>query len=332
MIASDVDGFFFTRVEGILVTRELGKYTSGRRDAAYSNRRPIREMQPELGVPSKNETRSAEHLAEFLGEFAGTMILVFFGCGAVAVTVLFSAHAGLFQVAAIWGIAAMLAIYSTRHISCAHLNPAVSLAMVVAGRMRASKLPVYLVGQFVGAFVAAALLYALFSSSIAQFEKAHKISRGTPASKQTAVMFGEYYPNPGAGDNASVSTLNAMCAEMAGTYALVFLIFSLCEGCNVGRPDDSLTPLFIGLSLCMIISMIAPLTQAGFNPARDLSPRLFAYLVGWREAAFPDRHWGFLTVYVCGPIAGAVLSALTFRLLVEPVMHTKSRSGNCRCG
>ena len=102
------------------------------------------------------------------------------------------------------------------------------------------------------------------------------------------MMFGEFYPNPGLGSGVTVSTINAFLAEMSGTFALVFLIFSLTDGCNVGRPDDSLSPLFVGLAITIIISVIAPLTQAGLNPARDLSPRMFAYLTGWREAAFPD--------------------------------------------
>ncbi|MBC8183873.1 aquaporin [candidate division KSB1 bacterium] len=58
-----------------------------------------------------------------------------------------------------------------------------------------------------------------------------------------------------------------------------------------------MSPLFIGLSVATIISIIASLTQAGLNPARDLSPRFFAYFAGWGKAALPDRNFGFLTVY-----------------------------------
>ena len=234
----------------------------------------------------------SEHFSNFLGELIGTFILVFFGCGSIAVTILFSSHSGLFQIAAIWGISVALAIYATRHISCAHLNPAVSIAMVVSDRMTARKLPSYLLGQFTGAFFAAAMLYLLFSSSIAQYENINGILRGNVDSIKTAMMFGEFYPNPGLGYEVTVSTMNAFLAEMVGTFALVFLIFSLTDGCNVGRPDDSLSPLFVELSITIIIYVIAPLTQAGLNPARDLSPRIFASLAGWKEAAFPDSHWG----------------------------------------
>lgn len=67
---------------------------------------------------------------EFAGELIGTFLLVLFGCGSVAVSVLFNAHQGLFQIGMIWGIGVSLAIYVTRHLSCAHLNPAGTLLLV----------------------------------------------------------------------------------------------------------------------------------------------------------------------------------------------------------
>jgi len=152
----------------------------------------------------KKNNNNPEYVSNFLGEMIGTLILVFFGCGSVAVTTLFSAHSGLFQIATLWGIGVALAIYATRHISCAHLNPAVSIAMVVSDRMAARKLPSYLLGQFTGAFLAAALLYVLFSSSITQYESINGILRGSRDSIRTAMMFGEYYPNPGLGHEVSV--------------------------------------------------------------------------------------------------------------------------------
>jgi len=269
-------------------------------------------------------------LNHFTGELLGTFILVFFGCGSVAVTVLFSAHVGLLQVGMIWGIGVTLAIYATRHLSCAHLNPAVSLAMVVGKRMSADKLLVYLPAQFIGAFAAAMVLYAIFSSSISQYETAHGIVRGSMESVKTAMMFGEFYPNPGA-QGAVVSTAGACAAEAVGTAILVFLIFSLTEGCNVGRPDDNTVPFFIGLTVTLIISIIAPLTQAGLNPARDLSPRLFAWMAGWGSAAFPDRHLGFLTVYVASPCIGAAAAALLFTKAIQPLMETKQSQQSCNC-
>lgn len=272
-----------------------------------------------------------KHLHDFIGELFGTFLLVFIGCSSVAVTVLYSAHSGLFQIAMIWGLAVTLSIYATRHLSCAHFNPAVSIAMAVRGRMPWNKVPLYLAAQFAGAFIAAATLYLLFSSSIAQFENLNGILRGSPVSVKTAQMFGEFYPNPGAGAVAAVSTLNAFLAEAVGTFILVSMIFALTEGCNLGRPSDLLCPLFIGLTVTALIAVLAPLTQAGFNPARDLSPRLFAWLMGWGAAAFPGTGMGFLTVYLLGPIVGGV-AASGVSFLMEPLMKAKGTCSDvCAC-
>jgi len=264
---------------------------------------------------------------EFIGEALGTFVLVLFGCGSVAVTILFDAHQGLMQVALAWGVGVTLAIYLTRHLSCAHLNPAVSLAMVVGRRMSVRKLPVYLVAQFAGAILAALALYVLFAPSIAQYENAHGIIRGTAESARTAMMFGEYYPNPGG--TAVVSLPLAMGAEAFGTFLLVLMIIALTEGCNVGRPDDALAPVFIGLTITSIICLIAPLTQAGLNPARDLGPRLVAWLMGWGDAAFPDHVGGFFHVYVLAPLSGGMIASLFFVRVLEPAM--KQQSDRCDC-
>ena len=255
-----------------------------------------------------------KQLHDIVGEFFGTFILVFFGCGSVVTAVCFDAHTSLTQIALIWGVGVSLAIYATRHLSNAHLNPAVSIAMAVSGRMSASKLPAYIISQFVGAFVGAAVLYGLFNPSIEAYEAAHNIVRGSQESIQTAKMFGEYY--------TGVSHGTAFFAEFVGTFMLVIMIFALTEGCNVGRPDDSIGPLFIGLTVMAIICIIAPLTQAGLNPARDLAPRLFSYLAGWKDVTMP-ADFGAITVYVLAPILGAITAAFTFTKLIEPLMDNK---------
>ncbi len=268
-----------------------------------------------------------KHYRELIGEALGTFVLVLFGCGSVAVSVLFNAHQGLMQVALAWGIGVTLAIYLTRHLSCAHLNPAVSLAMVLSGRMSVRKFPVYIAAQFVGAVLAGFALYVLFAPSIAAYENAHGIIRGSAESVKTAMMFGEYYPNP---ETAAVVSLPlAIVAEAFGTFLLVLMIFALTEGCNVGRPDNAHAPVFIGLTVSSIICLIAPLTQAGLNPARDLGPRLVAWLTGWGSAAFPDSVGGFLYVYVLAPLLGGVLASFLFICILEPAM--KSKSDRCDC-
>ena len=263
-------------------------------------------------------------LRDFFGEFIGTFILVFFGCGSVAVTILFSSLTGLFQIAVVWGLAVTLAIYATRHLSGAHINPAVSLAMAAARRMSVRRMFIFWGGQFLGAFLAAVVLYLIFSGAIAQYEAFNGIIRGTPESMQTARMFGEFYLNGLGKHNISITIFEAFLAETFGTFLLVLFVFSLTDGCNIGRPDDNLAPLFIGLAVTAIICIIAPLTQAGINPARDLSPRIFAYLAGWKSAAFPDQQFGFLTVYVLGPFIGASAAALLFSRGIQPLMTDHS--------
>jgi glycerol uptake facilitator protein len=264
---------------------------------------------------------------EFVGETVGTFLLVLFGCGSVAACVLFGSHQGLMQVALAWGIGVTLAIYLTRHLSCAHLNPAVTLSMVLSGRMTARKLPVYVGAQLFGAVLAGLTLYALFAPSIAAYESAHQIVRGTAESVRTAMMFGEYYPNPGG--TAVVSLPLAMGAEALGTFLLVLMIFALTEGCNVGRPDNALAPVFIGLSVTSIICLVAPLTQAGLNPARDLGPRLVAWIMGWGDAAFPDQVGGFFHVYVLAPLIGGALASQFFVRILEPAMTGPADSCDC---
>jgi glycerol uptake facilitator protein len=257
----------------------------------------------------------------FIGELLGTFLLTFFGCGAVATTALFGAHSGLFQIAGIWGIGVTLAIYASRHLSCAHLNPAVTLAMFLSGRMIPRKLPVYLIAQFLGAFLAGLVLLIVFNSSLTHYESYNHIVRGAPESIKTAMMFGEYFPNPSAPQaTGPISWYSAMGVEALGTFILVTIIFLMTEDCNVGRPSSDIAPIFIGLAVMALISILAPLTQAGFNPARDFGPRLVAYLAGWGRMAIPGPQGGFFTVYILGPLVGGAASALIFRGLLQPLM------------
>ncbi len=266
-----------------------------------------------------------EYIRDFIGECLGTFLLVLFGCGSVAVSVLFNSHSGLFQIALIWGVGVSLAIYATRHLSCAHLNPAVSLAMVASKRMALRKMPAYVIGQFLGAFCAGLTLYILFNPSIVAIEAVQHIVRGTPDSMKIAKIFGEYYQLPGS--TTVVSMPLAMGAEAIGTFLLVLMIFSLTEGCNLGRPDDNVAPLFIGLSVSSAICLVAPLTQAGLNPARDFGPRLVAWLFGWGSAAFPDQSGGFFYVYMLAPVIGALAAGLLFTRVLEPLM----KKTECKC-
>ena len=96
-------------------------------------------------------------------------------------------------------------------------------------------------------------------------------------------------------------------------------------------PDSALTPVFIGLTVTAVICSIAPLTQAGINPARDFGPRLVAIIMGWGDAALPDKTGGFFFVYILSPLIGGTLAGLFFTHLLQPAM-IKSGNNKCGCG
>lgn len=269
-------------------------------------------------------TRGAKPIAvlgrQCVGEIAGTFILVFFGVGAVHAAVIAGAMTGIWQVAVVWGIGIALAIYVSGSISGAHLNPAITVSMAVFRGFPWKSVVPYVLSQLGGAILAAALLYGLFHGSIAAFESAKGLVRGNAGSELSAMVYGEYFPNPGMAAGApvlaGVTTFTAMLAEAVGTAFLAFVVFALTDERNDGRPDKRFTPLFIGLTVSLLISILAPLSQAGFNPARDFGPRLFAYFAGWGSVAIPGPHGGFFTVYILSPVLGALAGAAVYRHVV----------------
>jgi len=270
--------------------------------------------------------------ATYFGEFLGTFLLVFIGTSAVAVAVLFDALVGLAQVAAVWGLGVTLAIYATRHLSCAHLNPAVSLGMVIAGRMRPRLLLPYWASQLLGGILAGIVVLLIFNTSIAGYETANAIIRGQQGSQNTAMLFGEYFPNPGFGIPwFKVSLSTAMLTEGIGAFILVMMIFLLTEGCNIGRPSEGASPIFIGGTVAALLAITAPLTQTVINPARDFGPRIVAYLAGWGHIAIPGPKGGFFWVYILAPLMGGTAAALCFRLIIAPLMSAKGGANLCTC-
>lgn len=246
----------------------------------------------------------------FLGELIGTFLLVLFGCGSVAAAVYHGAFSSLFEVALAWGIGIAIAIFASRSLSPSHLNPAVSIAFYLSGHTSLKELPSLVCGQFIGAIGAAVLLFVWFEPSIETFENAKGFVRGDSASFASAMAFGEFFPNPDFPQVTGMTPLKAALCEGGGTAVLMFVIYRLIEK---QEEIDNTTPLFIGLTVSLLIILIAPFTQAGFNPARDFGPRLVAYFAGWGNAAFPAASGSFFTVYILAPILGASLAGLIER-------------------
>ena len=274
-----------------------------------------------------------------LAECLGTYLLIFFGCGAVHASVLTGAQSGLWQVAIVWGIAIMLAVYTIGDVSGAHINPAITLAFATWGRFPRRFVVPYILAQLTGAFLAAATLFVLFNPYLKAREQEKHVVRGAPGSEITAMCYGEYFPSPGPLSNAEgpysvdvherlntlVSEPTAFLAELLGTLVLAMVVFAVTDERNSAGPPGGLAPVFIGLTVAALISVIAPLTQACFNPARDFGPRLFASLAGWGSIALPGtRGAGFLTVYIIAPILGAIIGSG----LYERVIKTQPTSGD----
>jgi glycerol uptake facilitator protein len=255
-------------------------------------------------------------LKEIAGEFIGTFIMMFLGLGAGIVYNIFAADMGLFDVALSWGIAIMVAIFAVRNLSGAHFNPAVSVAMVIAGKMSYKKLFHYILSQFCGAIAAAFVVYFLFSPYFPAYEAMHNILRGTFESVESAKLFGDYYLHPG---GVSITMFHAMAAEAIGTFMLITIILLLTDETNPERPSDKLSPVIVGFTVALLICFFAPITGAGFNPARDFGPRLVTLLFGWGEWAFPDSSGGFFFVYILSPIIGSVTASLIFSKIIKPI-------------
>jgi glycerol uptake facilitator protein len=236
-------------------------------------------------------------------------------------------------VAIVWGVAIMLAVYVVGAISGAHINPAITIALAVWGKTGWGRVPSYIVSQVAGAFFAAATLFFLYGPMLTDKEATMGVSRGQPMSIVTAMCYGEYFPNPGGMDvpagetvasvwegfSTRVTHLIAFVAEVLGTAVLALVVFGVTDDRNPGGPAARFAPVFIGLCVAVLISIIAPLTQACFNPARDFGPRLFAYFAGWGEAAIPGPNGhGWWTVYIVAPIVGAILGAGLYERLIRP--------------
>jgi glycerol uptake facilitator protein len=251
-----------------------------------------------------------------IGEFFGTFLLVFFGCGSIAASVLTGAQVGIFQVAIVWGLGIATAIHLTASLSGAHLNPAVTTAMAAWAGFPWKRVPGYILAQLLGAFCASAVLYVVFSAPLSAYETAHNIVRGAAGSEASAMIFGEYFPNPGSGwwqaHGATLTPAGAFLTEAVGTAVLVLVVLGVSDERNSSRPGV-LAPAVIGLTITMLISLFGPLTMAGFNPARDFAPRVFSALAGWGSVPFSANGHGWLVVYILAPLAGGFFGGAIYR-------------------
>lgn len=116
--------------------------------------------------------------------------------------------------------------------------------------------------------------------------------------------------------------------EALGTAILMFVILAVTDERNAARPPPQMAPFFIGFTVAILISVFAPLTQAGWNPARDFGPRLVAAVAGWGHTALPGPRAGFWA-YIVGPLLGAPTGAGCYDVLVAPGLATVTSDSRC---
>lgn len=218
-------------------------------------------------------------------EYLGTFWLVFGGCGSAVLSASFpDLGIGFTGVSIAFGLTVVTMAYAVGHISGCHLNPAVTLGLVLAGRFRAARAPLYVVAQVLGAITAAAVLVVVASGRYG-----FSVAMGLAANG-----YGEH--SPGGYDLTS-----AFIAEAVLTAFFLLVIL----GANDADAPRGFAPLAIGLCLTLIHLIGIPVTNVSVNPARSTGPALL--VGGWAL----EQLWLFWVA----PCAGAVLGSVAHRLL-----------------
>jgi len=238
-------------------------------------------------------------LRQFFAEFLGTFVLIVLGDGAVAQMVLTdNALGGYLSVNFGYAMAVAFGVYVSGGVSGGHINPAVTLVMAVIGRLKWISVPVYMAGQYLGAFVGAAVVHGVYYDLIE--------AKGLTV-PGTAGIFATY-PYTG------VTTGQLLGDQILGTALLLLFVMALTDANNSG-PHKGFVPLLVGLAVLAIGLSLG--TNAGYaiNPARDLGPRLFTLVAGYGTVTF--TYLSYAWIPVIGPHLGAFVGVAAYLALVE---------------
>jgi aquaporin Z len=218
-------------------------------------------------------------------EFFGTFWLTFGGCGSA---VLAAGHPdtgiGWLGVSLAFGLTVLTMAYAIGHVSGCHLNPAVSIGLIVGKRFEASQLVPYIIAQVLGAIAGAAVLYAIASGN-ADFSLADGFA---------ANGYGEHSP-------ANYSLISGLIAEIVLTFFFLMIIL----GATDKRAPEGFAPIAIGLGLTLIHLIGIPVTNLSVNPARSTGPALF--VGGWAISQ--------LWLFWIAPLIGAVLAGIVYPIV-----------------
>lgn len=226
----------------------------------------------------------------FIGEFFGTMILIILGTGTGAGVNLkktYGKGSDWLFVSVSWGLAVTMGVYVAAMLgSDGHLNPAVTIGFAAAGLFKWSLVVPYLLGQFLGAFVGAAIV-------IIHYYPHFKATKTEEEGNQVGIF-------------ATVPAISSpfwnFMSEVIATFAFVFILL------NLGDFTEGLKPFIVGTLILVIGSALGTTTGFALNPARDWSPRL-AYTI----LPVPNKgrsNWGYAWVPMVGPIVGAIIASL----------------------
>jgi glycerol uptake facilitator protein len=233
-------------------------------------------------------------MTPYIAEFFGTMFLLLLGNGVVAGVTLRltkAENAGYLVVSIGWGLAVMIAIYAVGRISGAHLNPAVTLALLIAGDFPADQVVGYMLAQFAGAFTGAVLVYL------------HYLPHW-PVTDDPAKKLGIFSTAP-----AIRSTKNNLFSEALATMVLTLAILFI--GAN--EFTEGLNPIAVGALITTIGLCLGGTTGFAINPARDLGPRIAHAILPIPGKGGSD--WSYSWIPVVGPLIGGMAGAFLYKLL-----------------
>lgn len=225
---------------------------------------------------------------KFIAELVGTFSLVLFGCGAAAVagvdTLAGLSGLGLLGISLAFGLAVVVMAYAIGGISGCHINPAITVSMLVAGKINPKDAVSYIIAQFIGAAVASFVLMQLLSG-------------------QAGFEMGEYALGAngwGAEYQNGFNMTSAFIAEAVLTFLFLFVIFATTSKWG----NSTMAGLAIGLTLVLIHLVAIPITGTSVNPARSFGPAIFA------GGAALSQLW----LFIVAPLVGGIVAALFWRL------------------
>ncbi|XP_052032223.1 aquaporin-7 [Apodemus sylvaticus] len=243
---------------------------------------------------------------EFLAEFLSTYVMMVFGLGSVAHMVLGEKLGSYLGVNLGFGFGVTMGIHVAGGISGAHMNAAVTFTNCALGRMAWKKFPVYVLGQFLGSFSAAATTYLIFYGAINHFAGGNLLVTG---SKSTANIFATYLPE-------HMTLWRGFLDEAFVTGMLQLCIFAITDKKNSPALQGT-EPLVIGILVAALGISLGMNSGYAINPSRDLPPRFFTFIAGWGKQVFrAGNNWWW--VPVVAPLLGSYLGGIVYLCLIHP--------------